>query len=110
MSSSLRGPSSVSKAAASTALLLIPHPQPFWQMINDLSLAVTRFQPGRELQTHLGKGRERKGKEELEQQFVREKKTIRCVFCFLQGSSSRERDAERRAGPLPRNGGAEPEQ
>lgn len=45
------------KEAASTALLLIPNTQLFWQMINGLSLAVACFQLGQELQTHLGKGR-----------------------------------------------------
>lgn len=45
------------KEAASTALLLIPNTQLFWQMINGLSLEVACFQLGQELQTHLGKGR-----------------------------------------------------
>lgn len=94
------------KEAASTALLLIPNTQLFWQMINGPSLAVARFQLGQELQTHLGKGREGGigtlawwGKENYS-----------LCLCFRESSSSWEWDAECRAGPLPRNGGTEAEQ
>lgn len=85
------------KEAASTALLLIPNTQLFWQMINGPSLAVARFQLGQELQTHLGKGREGGigtlawwGKENYS-----------LCLCFRESSSSWEWDAECRAGPCP---------